>query len=148
MYIINQHTQTHARRLPTQAPARVLPSWGPGTTSHFRPCFASPVLALPLVTSGGAPGFCLLPPPFPLATGEVDNFHRFLFFFLFRAAQAGSQARGRIRAAAATCITDTATWGLRCTCDLHHSSGQHQILNPLSEAREGTCILMDPSRVC
>ena len=29
--------------------------------------------------------------------------------------------------------------------DLHHSSQQHQIINPLSEARDQTCILMDPS---
>ena len=32
--------------------------------------------------------------------------------------------------------------------DLHHSSRQHQILHPLSEARDGTQILMDPSQVC
>ena len=31
--------------------------------------------------------------------------------------------------------------------DLHHSSWQGQILNPLSEARDGTCILMDASLV-
>ena len=31
--------------------------------------------------------------------------------------------------------------------DLHHSSRQHQILNPLSEARDWTRILMDPSQV-
>ena len=30
-------------------------------------------------------------------------------------------------------------------CDLHHSSRQHQILNPLSEARDGTRVLMDAS---
>ena len=34
-----------------------------------------------------------------------------------------------------------------CICDLQHRSGQHQILNPLSEARDWTCILMDPSQV-
>ena len=28
-------------------------------------------------------------------------------------------------------------------CDLGHSLLQHQILNPLSEARDQTCILMD-----
>ena len=28
-----------------------------------------------------------------------------------------------------------------CVCDLQHSSWQHQILNPLSEARDQTCIL-------
>ena len=33
-------------------------------------------------------------------------------------------------------------------CDLHHSSRQHQIFNPLSEARDRTRILMDPCRVC
>ena len=32
--------------------------------------------------------------------------------------------------------------------DLHGSSWQHQILNPLSEARDRTCILMDLSQVC
>ena len=32
-------------------------------------------------------------------------------------------------------------------CDLHHSSWQIQILNPLSEARDQTCILMDTSQI-
>uniref|UniRef100_A0A8D0QRP6 Origin recognition complex subunit 2 n=1 Tax=Sus scrofa TaxID=9823 RepID=A0A8D0QRP6_PIG len=32
-------------------------------------------------------------------------------------------------------------------CDLHHSSQQRQILNPLSEARDQTCILMDTGQV-
>ena len=32
--------------------------------------------------------------------------------------------------------------------DLHHSSRQHGILNPLSEARDQTCNLMVPSRIC
>ena len=31
--------------------------------------------------------------------------------------------------------------------DLHHSSRQRQILNPLSEARDQTCNLMAPSRI-
>ena len=43
--------------------------------------------------------------------------------------------------------TATATKDPSCVCDLHHT-GQHQILNPLSEARELTLILMDPSQVC
>ena len=30
-----------------------------------------------------------------------------------------------------------------CIYDLHHSSWQRQILNPLSEVRDGTCVLMD-----
>ena len=33
-------------------------------------------------------------------------------------------------------------------CYLPHSSWQHHILNPLSEARDRTCILLDTSRVC
>ena len=32
-------------------------------------------------------------------------------------------------------------------CNLHHSSGQRRILNPLSEARDQTCILMVASQV-
>ena len=32
-------------------------------------------------------------------------------------------------------------------CDLHHSSWQRWILNPLSEARDWTCVLMDTSQV-
>ena len=34
---------------------------------------------------------------------------------------------------------------LSCICDLHHSSWQHRILDPLSEARDRTHILMDTS---
>ena len=52
-----------------------------------------------------------------------------------------------------------ATWDLSHVCDLHHSSQQHRILNPLSKARDPSCqikrrafqkkeqILMDTSRV-
>ena len=32
--------------------------------------------------------------------------------------------------------TATATWDLNHVCDLHHSSGQSQICNPLSKARD------------
>ena len=35
-----------------------------------------------------------------------------------------------------------------CVCNLHHSSQQHQILNPLSEAWDRTHILMYTSQVC
>ena len=43
--------------------------------------------------------------------------------------------------------TATATPDLSLVCDLYHSSWQCQILNPLSEARGRTCILMDTSQV-
>ena len=44
--------------------------------------------------------------------------------------------------------TVTAMSDLSCLCNLHHSSWQHWILNPLSEVRDQTRILMDSSRVC
>ena len=43
--------------------------------------------------------------------------------------------------------TATAMPDLNCVCDLHHSSRQGQILNPLSKARNRTCILMDTSKI-
>ena len=43
--------------------------------------------------------------------------------------------------------TATATWDLSRVCDIHHSSRQHWILNPLSEGRDRTCLLMDACRI-
>ena len=43
--------------------------------------------------------------------------------------------------------TATAMWDLSHICDLHYSSWQHRILNPVIEARDRTHILMDPSQV-
>ena len=45
--------------------------------------------------------------------------------------------------------TATAMWDLKHICNLHHSSWEHQILNPLSEARSQThaYILMETSLV-
>ena len=42
--------------------------------------------------------------------------------------------------------TDTATGDLSLTCDLHHSSRQCQILNPLSKVKDQTHIFMDTSQ--
>ena len=44
--------------------------------------------------------------------------------------------------------TATAMPDPSCVCNLHHSSRQCRILNPLSEARDRTCILMDITWVC
>ena len=44
--------------------------------------------------------------------------------------------------------TATVMQDLSCICDLHHSSQQHQILNPLSKAKDRTCILMVTSQIC
>ena len=43
--------------------------------------------------------------------------------------------------------TATAVQDLSCICQLHHSSPQGQIVNPLIEARDQTHILMDTSQV-
>ena len=43
--------------------------------------------------------------------------------------------------------TATATWDLSHVCDLHHSSQQHQIPDPLSEARDQTHSLMDTNQI-
>ena len=43
-------------------------------------------------------------------------------------------------------ISATVTWDTSHICDIHCSSWQHWILNPLSEARDQ--ILMDTSLVC
>ena len=58
-----------------------------------------------------------------------------IFFIFFKAAPVAygrSQARGQVGAAAA---------------GLHRNSQQHQILNPLSEARDGTHLHMDASQM-
>ena len=42
--------------------------------------------------------------------------------------------------------TATATRDL--SCDLHYSSQQHRILDPLSKARDQSRVLMDTSQIC
>ena len=44
--------------------------------------------------------------------------------------------------------TATATPDLSHVCNLHHSSQQRWIFNPLSEARDQTCIHVDSHFVC
>ena len=103
---------------------------------------------------------CTHPPLWPI-TDLLSNLQIFFinshssrtgfFFFFFLAfsteptAYGRSQARGGMRAAARA--TATATPGPSLVCDLHHSSLHCWILNPLSEARDQTSILMDTSRV-
>ena len=58
-----------------------------------------------------------------------------------------SQAGGSIAAVAANLHHSTAMLDLSHVCDLHHSSRQRRILNPLSEARDRIHILMDTSWV-
>ena len=44
--------------------------------------------------------------------------------------------------------TATATPDPSHISELHHSSQQFQIFNPLSKARDQTCVLMDASKIC
>ena len=72
-------------------------------------------------------------------------------FLLFRAAPVayvGSQARGLIRATAASLCHSTATPDPSHIYELHHSSCQHWILNPLNKARDQTLNVMVPNQIC
>jgi len=71
-------------------------------------------------------------------------------FLLFRAvgvAYWGSQARSLIRATVAGLCQNHSDARFKCVCNLRHSSGQHWILDPLSEVRDCSCILTVTSRV-
>ena len=73
-----------------------------------------------------------------------------LFVFVFRAAPTaygGSQARGPIRAVAAACATATAMPDPSRVCHLCYRSWQLGILNPVSKARDQTCVLMDARQI-
>ena len=68
-------------------------------------------------------------------SSPLTSFFCFCFFCLFRAApvaHGGSQAKGRIRAVAAS---------------LHHSHSNTRSFNPLSKARDGICVLMNASQI-
>ena len=68
------------------------------------------------------------------------------FFLLFRAAHAALEiprlgVESELQLLAYT--TATETLDMSYMCDLHHSSWQHRVLNPLKEARDQTYILKD-----
>ena len=81
---------------------------------------------------------------------KVVVYNYFIFCFVFMHLQhmevprLGVESELQVPAYA----TDTAMWDPSGICDLHCSSQQCRILNPLSEARDRTCILMDTSQVC
>jgi len=62
-------------------------------------------------------------------------------------AYASSQARSWIRATAVSLCHSHSNVDPSCICNLHHSSQQHRISDPLSEARDQIHILMDMSWV-
>ena len=86
-----------------------------------------------------------------ISTEHTGSFLPFFFFFVFSRATleayGGSQARGPIAAVAACLHPATATSDPSRVCDLHHSSQQCQILNPLNRARDGTHVLMGASQL-
>ena len=83
--------------------------------------------------------------------GFLGFFVGFVFCFLFLlfratpAASGGSQARGIIRATAAGLRQGHSHAGCEPHLQPTHSSRQHQILHPLSKARDRTRNLMVPS---
>ena len=74
----------------------------------------------------------------------------FFFFFAKRAALAAyrsSQSRGQIGVTSDGLHHSHRTSDLSHVCNLHHSSRQRQIPNPLSQARDRTHNLMVPSHI-
>ena len=63
------------------------------------------------------------------------------------AAYGGSQARGLIGAVATGLRQSHSNAGSEPHRNLHHSSRQRRIVNPLSKGRDRTCNLMVPSRI-
>ena len=146
--IIGQSVQEAEPRCNSQSLSR---SWNSGLSHPGQP----PILFLSLHH------FSLLsfPLDFPLSSlcspesllPHSQHLSFFFFFFVFfRAtpmAYGISQARGQIRAAAAGLHQSHSGARSSRICNLHHSSRQHQILNPMSEARDRTHNLMVISQV-
>ena len=87
----------------------------------------------------------------PLVAVPSDTHALFFFFPVFLRLHLWHTEVPRLRAELELQLlayaTATATQDPSPVCDLHHSSQQHWILNPLSEARDWTRVLMNPSRV-
>ena len=81
---------------------------------------------------------------------KINNGNKKKFFFLFRAAPVayGSSHPGvSLELQLLAYATATASQYLSHSWDLHHSSWQHQVFNPLTEARDWTCVVRDTSQV-
>ena len=70
-----------------------------------------------------------------------------VFFFLLFLGYPQAGVKSELQLPAYTTVTATALPDLSHVCDLCHSSQQHQILYPLSKARDQTHVLMDTSQV-
>ena len=87
---------------------------------------------------------------FPVPSDTVFGQSIFIFsFFCFLGPHPRHMEapRGRIGAAAPAYAIATVTRDPSCVCDPHHSSQPPWILNPRSEARDQTRVLMDTSLV-
>jgi len=74
------------------------------------------------------------------------NFFNFSFFVVGGPHLRHMEIQSELQVPAYT--TATATRDPTSLCDLHHSSWQRQILNPLSEARDRTKVLVNTSQIC
>ena len=84
---------------------------------------------------------------FPLFIQQIYYLSLFFFFYLFRATPVtygSSQAKDPMELQLPGYTTATGTWNSNQICDLKHSSWQCQ-MDPLSEARDWTSILIDTS---
>ena len=84
---------------------------------------------------------------------EVDRCNQiYLFIFAFFRAAPTSYGSSRLGDESELQLlaytTATAVQDPSHVCKLQYSSWQHQILNPLSKAKDETCVLMVPSRIC
>ena len=77
---------------------------------------------------------------------HLETFFSLFFFKSHTVACGSSQAKGQTGAAVASLDHSQTTQDPSFICNLHHSSQQRLILNPLSEARDRTCVLMDTSQ--
>ena len=85
-----------------------------------------------------------------LSSLEPSDYFIYLFFAFIRqhlhhmeASRLGAESELQLP----VYTTAVATWDPSHICNLHYSSQQRQILNPLSEAKDPICNLMVPSRI-
>jgi len=86
-----------------------------------------------------------------ISRSKVDRFSFLFFFFKLLGSHPRHMEVPRLGVESELQLpaytTATATSHPSRVCDLHHSSWQHWILNPLSKARDGTHTLMVRSRI-
>ena len=81
------------------------------------------------------------------SSSSVATSQNFLAFFFFFRAYGSSSLGVQSELHLLACTTAIAMLDPGCGCDLHHSSQQCQIFNPLCKARDQTRNFMVPSRI-